>query len=526
METMSNGRFIVLSLLLLCLLAVLAQLSIDFDPENLAATSIAFASSTGVLLYLLWTPAIHTHPVSTFALFGFCATTQMGALLGQSAMLTSLSDNLRQPMQTFAMLAGVQLLALLTHTGYRWVLNPANDSRESLPRQLLRRLGLYQAPGTGALWFMGYVGLIAFVIGSGRDGAFFKTLQGISFLTWAPFLIPMYLLEQGRSYCNPRRQYPHLVFFMTLVVLLGLAANARQVMLSGFVTIGLFALLLALRSTQPVRASQVLKLGALGLVLAAVSIPLSDLATAMAVARKARGFISAPQMVQETFHYYGQPEALRAERERLVKDTNSQYDELYFTNPLLARLVETKFHDNALYFASTLSASDIDQLAETSAKMLGALLPQPVINQLGWKIDKEAYEFSMGDYLAYLSHGGPLGGYRTGSMLGQGSALFGAGFVAFYVLVCLLAFSLFDLLSYRRGQGQVLLSAVAMLAIWKLFQNGLTGESLHSWLGLFVRALPQNIFMFLVFALVGRAFGSLFGSAAHRPPQEQPAHQA
>jgi hypothetical protein len=111
-------------------------------------------------------------------------------------------------------------------------------------------------------------------------------------------------------------------------------------------------------------------------------------------------------------------------------------------------------------------------------------------------------------------------------MLGQGSALFGAGFVAFYVLVCLLAFSLFDLLSYRRGQGQVLLSAVAMLAIWKLFQNGLTGESLHSWLGLFVRALPQNIFMFLVFALVGRAFGSLFGSAAHRPPQEQPAHQA
>lgn len=523
---MSNGRFVLLLFMLLTVAALLAQLFIDFSTVNLASASIAFASSMAVLMYLLWTPAIHTHPVSTFALFGFCATTQMGALLGQSAMLTSLSDNLRQPMQTFAMLAGVQLLALLTHTGYRWVLNPANDSRESLPRQLLRGLGLYQAPGTGTLWFMGYVGLMAFVIGGGRDGTFFKVLQGMSFLTWAPFLIPMYLLEQGRSYCNPRRQYPHLVFFVSLVVLLGLAANARQVMLSGFVTIALFGLLLTLRSTQPVRASQVIKLGALGLVLAAVSIPLSDLATAMSVARKARGFISAPQMVQETFRYYGQPDVLQAEREKLVSATNSQYDEFYFANPLLARLVETKFHDNALYFASTLSPSDVDQLAETSAKMVAVLLPQPVINQLGWKIDKNDYEFSMGDYLAHLSYGGPLGGYRTGSMLGQGNALFGAGFVAFYVLVCLLAFSLFDLLSHRRGQGQVLLSAVAMLAIWKLFQNGLTGESLQSWLGLFVRALPQNIFMFLVFALVGRAFGSLFGSAAHRSPQEQPAHQA
>lgn len=524
---MSNGRFVLLLLVLLNVAALLVQLFIDFSAVNLASASIAFASSMAVLLYLLWTPAIHTHPVSTFALFGFCATTQMGALLGQSAMLTSLSDNLRQPMQTFAMLAGVQLLALLTHTGYRWVLNPVNDSRESLPRQLLRGLGLYQAPGTGTLWFMGYMGLIAFVIGGGREGTFFKVLQGMGFLTWAPFLIPMYLLEQGRSYCNPRRQFPHLVFFMGLVVLLGLAANARQVMLSGFVTIGLFGLLLALRSTTPVRVGQVLRLGLLGLVLAAISIPLSDLATAMAVARKARGFISAPQMVQETFRYYGQPDVLQAEQDKLASaTTNSQYDEFYFANPLLARLVETKFHDNALYFASTLSPSDVDQLAETSAKMVAVLLPQPVINKLGWKIDKNDYEFSMGDYLAHLSYGGPLGGYRTGSMLGQGSALFGAGFVAFYVLVCLLAFSLFDLLSYRRGQGQVLLSAVAMLAIWKLFQNGLTGESIHSWLGLFVRALPQNILIFLVFALVGRVFGSLSGSAAHRLPQQPPAHQA
>lgn len=513
---MSNARFVLSSLMALALLALLAQLFIDFKAVNIASACIVFASSMAILLYLLWTPAIKTHPLSTFAIFGFCFTTQLGALLGQAALGTSLADNLRQPMETFATLAGFQAVALLAHTGYRWLLNPPGHEGQSPPRQLLDKLGLYRVPGTGALWLMGYVGMLAFLIGSGRESTFGKVLQGMTFLTWAPFLIPMYLLQLGEAYCNPRRQYPHLVFFAGLVVLLGLAANARSIIFSGFVTIALFALLLALRNAEPVSMKRVMRLGLLGLVLAALAIPVSDLATAMVVARKVRGSVSAVQMVTETFHYLGRPEALEGERQRVRDEALGKYDELYLANPLLARLVETKFHDNSLYFASTFSSSDSVRLAQTTVDMLWSILPDPVLKALAVDVDKRDLKFSMGDYLSHLSQGGPLGSYRTGSMLAQGVALLGVGFVAVYFVACLAMFALMDLLSYRPRGGPVLLSAVGMLMVWELFLNGITAESLHAWLSFAVRALPQALLFFLLLAGVARFTGWLFSGSSSR----------
>jgi len=515
---MNNSRFILLGLMALVLLALLAQIVIDFSADNLASSSIVFASSMAVLLYMLWTPALQTHPLSTFAVFGFCVTTQLGALLGQTAYWTSLADNLRQPMVTFAVLAAFQLLAMIAHTGYRWLMPPPAESGGSLPRHLLRKAGLYETPSTGVLWFLGYVGLFAFLLGSGREGTFGKVMQGLAFVTWAPFLIPMYLIQLGEAYSSWRKQWPYLLIFCGLVVLLGLAANARQVMLSGFVTIALFALLGAIRSSAVVSGKQVLKIGVVGLVLAGMAIPLSDLATAMVVARKVRGNVSAVQMVQETLYYFQRPDMLAEQNEEQRNAALGKYDEYYFENPLLARLVETKFHDNALYFASTFTQSDADLLARTTGDLFWAILPDPVIKRLGVDIDKKALGFSMGDYLSHLSQGAPLGSRRTGSMLAQGLALLGVGFAVVYMAFCLVAFAMMDLLSLRNRSGQVVLSAVGMLAVWKLFQYGVTSESLQAWASTTLRAIPQNILLFLVLAAVARGLGMLFGGRSRARP--------
>lgn len=519
---MSNGRLILLGLMGMSLLGLLAQMAIDFSTNNLASSSIVFASSMAVLLYMLWTPALQTHPLSTFAVFGFGATTQLGALLGQTAYWTSLADNLRQPINTFAVLAAFQLLALLAHTGYRWLMPPPAAGGGSLPRHLLRKAGLYDTPSTGVLWFLGYVGLFAFLLGSGREGTFGKVMQGLAFITWAPFLIPMYLIQFGDAYGRWRTQGPFLMLFAGLVVLLGLAANARSVMLSGFVTIALYVLLSALRSMNAASGKQVFRLGLVGLVLVALAIPISDLATAMAVARKARGNVSAVQMVEQTIYYWQRPAEISAYRERAEADKSRSYDEFYFSNPLMARLVETKFHDNALYFASTLTQSDSDLLAQTTADFMWFILPDPVIKRMGFDIDKDDLAFSMGDYLSHLSQGSPLGGRRTGSVLAQGIALLGVGFAVFYLGFCLIAFAMMDLLSFRNGNGHMALSAVGMLGVWKLFQNGITNESLHAWIIDTLRYIPQNIVLFLVMITVARAFAAMVGHSGQsgdRPSQ-------
>ncbi|PZO20608.1 MAG: hypothetical protein DCF26_02720 [Burkholderiales bacterium] len=514
---MSNSRFILLGLMVLALLGLLAQIIIDFSPENIASASIVFASSMAVLLYMLWTPALQTHPLSTFAVFGFGVTTQLGALLGQTAYWTSLADNLRMPMATFALLAGFQVLALIAHTGYRWLMPLPSADGGSLARHLLRAAKLYDTPSTGVLWFLGYFGLFALLLGGGREGVFGKLMQGLAFLTWAPFLIPMYLIQLGDAYSSWRKQWPYLLVFSGLIVLLGLATNARGGMLAGFVTIALFALLGALRSSNAVSGKRLLKMGVVGLVLSALAIPLSDLATAMVVARKMRGNVSPVEMVQQTVYYWQRPDEIAAYRNKAESEKLRGYDEFYFKNPLLARLVETKFHDNALYFASTLTQSDTDLLAQTTADLFWAILPDPVIKKLGVDIDKKALEFSIGDYLSHLSQGGPLGSRRTGSMLAQGVVLLGVGFAVVYMAFCLVAFAMMDLLSFRNRSGQVVLSAVGMLAVWKLFQYGVTAESLQAWASTTLRAIPQNILLFLVVAALARGLGMLFGGGSRTP---------
>jgi hypothetical protein len=242
----------------------------------------------------------------------------------------------------------------------------------------------------------------------------------------------------------------------------------------------------------------------------------------MVVARKVRGNVSAAEMVQETLRYFRNPEALEDQREVQQKATLGRYDEHYFSNPLMARLVETKFQDNALYFASTLSQGDVNQLARTTVDLVWAILPDPALNALGVDVDKRSLGFSMGDYLSHLSQGGPLGSRRTGSMLAQGLALLGVGFAPLFLVMCLLSFALVDLLAHRDRNKNILLSAVGMLAIWKLFQYGVAAESLHAWIGLLLRGLPQNIVLFLVIALVARAMGSVFGGSGRAQPWLEP----
>jgi hypothetical protein len=508
---MSNARFIVNLLLVLTFIAFAAQFAIDFSAENLAAACIVLASSLAMLLYIHWTSAIQTHPLSTFAIFGFCMSTQLGALLVQSATWTALSLNLRQPIETFATLAGFQAIALAAHGAYRLFSNAVAPKKISLVRAALQKLGLYDTPTVGTLWIMGVIGLFSLLVGGG-EGTASKTFHGMSFMAWAPFLMPIYLLQQGSSYCNAKKNYVFLLIYASLIVLLGMAVNARGLMLAGAMTIAIFALLSAMRSTRPVKVLQLAKIGALLVVMGAISIPVTDLVTAMVLARKARGYVSAVKMVDLTLYYFQRPHLLQAQREKdNVINIRSNYDETYFASPLMARLVETKFHDNALYFGSQVGAKGEEKLRDITGDFFWATLPDPALKALEIDVDKKDLKFSMGDYISHLGGGGELGGFKTGSGFAQGIVLFGYFFPLIYLLICPLLFMAHDLLSYRSANGRVFLSALGMLGIWKLFQYGISAESLQALVMGVVRGLPQNILLYLVIFHMARLGARMLG---------------
>jgi hypothetical protein len=308
-----------------------------------------------------------------------------------------------------------------------------------------------------------------------------------------------------------------LIAYTGMVVVMGIALNVRVIMFIGVMTVGLLYLLVGIRSNAPLARKSVVRLGVLAAILLALSPPLSDLATSMAIARGARGKISPVEMVKRTISVWSRP-ALIAEykQERSAVARFAAYDEHYIANPLLARFVETKFHDNALHFASALTTEDAkEQLRKVTIDATWAAMPTPILKLLRIGVDKEDLNYSMGDYMAYLSRGVPLGGRKTGSMFAQGAAIMGPLFPILYVGICLLLYGLMDLLTIRSASRTANLSALAMMTLWMYFYRGITSDALSNVFVFIFRGFGQTVLIYVVIFGIARM---MFG--AQRPRQD------
>jgi ABC-type multidrug transport system fused ATPase/permease subunit len=221
--------------------------------------------------------------------------------------------------------------------------------------------------------------------------------------------------------------------------------------------------------------------------------PISDFSVAMQVSR----FKSGNRIENLIDVYQKKTEIDKFRLSSQLAREYSPYDESYIKNSLLQRLVETKFHDNALYFSSHLSEGGKVALGEKTSDLLFGILPQPILDLFKIDVDKLTLRSSMGDYLANFSAGIPLGGYRTGSIFAQGQALLGPLFILTYFMICIALFYIMSLLSNKLN-ALVTLSAPALLLIWSFFISGITAESLHQMMAFLARNFIQSVVIYLL----------------------------
>jgi hypothetical protein len=492
------------AMIVMAMIAFFLQIPIDDTTDNIASACLALVGSMSALLYFRFSNAFETHPISTFVIFGFCANTQLGALLVQSATLNSLSENLRQPVATFCVLLLYLFIAIAAHMTYRLFsktsLQQQHNQSEFSARRLLEKLGMYATPTASQLWMLGLIGLFALLSTGNPDGQNVgnKISMGAVFLAWSPFLIPIFVARTGKQYCNTRLHYPLLVGFGMLIGLLGIAANARFMIVSGGTTVGMIALMVGMRSKRRATVDQIFKAVVLIAVCASMLIPFSQLATAMVMVRAQRS-MGAVKVVNATIDVLMKPELIDIQRNRDKLDALIKpYDEYYVVDPVLARFVNTKFHDNALYFESKLTNRAEDELADTTVELLWSILPDPVLKYFEIKVAKKELKFTVGDYLFHQATGGQLGGYKYGSIFAHGIGLFGDFFTLIYFGICLFSFWVLDFLAQKNKDGEAMVTVVGILLIWRLFLYGITSESLNSTFGFLFREIPQSIVIFIV----------------------------
>jgi hypothetical protein len=504
---MTIAKFINSTLIWLTFIAASLQFIIDFSTVNIAATCVVFSASIMVLLYFRWTKALETHPLSSFALFGFCVTSQLGALLAQSFSWLSLSDNLRQPLLTFFMLAMYQIIALSAHLLYRMLTEvpPNKQNKSGLIRNALGKLGIYTTPSVIQIWIMAGIGIFSLLLARISPVA-----NGLSFLAWTPFLIPIYLQQVGTKYCNAKLNYLLLVAYFGLVVLMALAFNARSTMLAGVATVLFLFLLIGMRSHKLVTMPMLLKFSMVALLGVVLSWPASNMVTAMVIAREDRYKVSLSKMVTNTIDNFFNLEKLAEYKKDGLAKSLRAYDETYIENPMVARFVITKFHDNALYFAGKISDKNAVEVAKLTKDFFWAMLPQPWLDTLKIDVNKNTLYFSMGDVLTYYATGTPLGGLKTGSVFGQGAVLFGYFFPVIYFFMCLVLFAAIDLFATRTAAGVAVLSVIGMINVWPNFLFGIIAESLHHLLNSAVRGVVQVVILYAIVFAIARLLSGMY----------------
>ena len=507
---MTISKFINSILILLTIIAFIAQLFIDFSTVNIATSTIILVSGLFVLLYFRWSDALETHPLSSFAILGFSITTVTGALWAQSASWLAVSADLRQPLITFPVLALYQAIAIIAHVLYRWMNKKSPTESPSLLRRSFEVLGVYEVQSISILWIVGIFGLFCVLL-----SRVFPLANGFSYLAWTPFLIPIYSAQIGKDYCNIKINYLFLALHTLTIAMLAIFFNSRGELLAGFATVGLIFLLTAMRSQKLVTTHSLFRGLFVVLVGIALSFPANDLVKAMMIARLEQGRASYITTMQNTIKNFTDSSRLeRFSKLELARNLRSAYDEKYIENPMIARLVTTKFNDNAIYFAGRLSDKDKDYLLGLTGDFFWVTLPQPFLDAFKIGVDKEKLRFTVGDVLANMAIGSSLGGYRTGSVFAQGLALFGNLFVIVYFAMCLILFASIDIFSKWTANGVVALSAIGMLRLWPNFIFGITADSLHVMFIGVVRGVVQSVLLYFIAISIAKFITKVFGFKA------------
>lgn len=504
----SAPALFVLRLRVAAILAMLgcgpAQYMLDPTMNNVACTFIAITTSIAMLSYTMRTRRLRAAPMSCIMLLGLNVSSFSAALVIQTVTSRSLVFNLDSALEDFTALAVTQFVMIGVHWLYLQS-GVLKRLRASFTRRIAEPLGLLEAPSNNQLWVFGLVGCAATMLAARgyTEGVEFGNVSGKLAVAYtpfvvAPFFIPMRAYLFGDRPAGGARALLILVAYSLLLIAVAIVNNARATFSQGFLTLGLCWLIAVLSGNLAMTRWRVM----IGVMIAAACIPLfltlSDLATAMVIARDERSNVGALELLEITLNNF-QDKALIVERQhRDAIISGDEYNENYVENPILARFVYTKFVDVNMTNALTLSDGQAAELRSNTWDRVLAMLPTPILNYFRIDIDKSDLGFSSGDIYSFLARGLDLGRYTTGSELPDGLIIFGSFFWVALSILAGVQFLIYDGFSVVDAQGRFRIGAIALINLVPIFTLGVLQESVSNQVTAIVRGIPQLILLFVI----------------------------
>lgn len=441
-----------LLIFLLWTIITLFQSIIFLNETSLASAFMVILGGYIAFIFILRQRLLVYFPVSTMMITGFATYYFFLPPIATLIEGKPLTNNIDYPL--IVLLNSVLCLVVLIAAHHAYRVSRATTISHAIAERLYRPLGYFNAPSNAQLLLMGMIGLLAilqqvFMSGVYEEiGVWDKLIQGIYPLAYLPYLILVGFIFDDKNRTKARLNMKWVVIlalYTAILLFLSVGKNSRAAFLVGITSVALIYLYGAITGLNNRKLFKIKFLLPLTLLFGALLGPLSDLATSMVIVRSHRAETSAMELAGETMRVFMDKERLRAFRGE--SHSSSIWDETYVDNLFLSRLCNLKYTDNGLDLAESLDSGRRSFLRELELQKAFAILPQPILNALGMNIDKEIVsQASGGDLLLYAATGNHyvLGGFRTGSMLGSGYALFGWWYLPVFFVLFFITFILAD----------------------------------------------------------------------------------
>ena len=398
-----------------------------------------------------------------------------------------------------------------------FVSSKGNSNRNNWFVTNLRTTGLYAPPSNGVLWALGFIGLYASIFQRSVHGIEYgdvlsKFIVGFAYLQYAPLLILFNrLTHRGDSQSERSLVY----IYILLLLYLGIGSNSRQQMLYSVGTIALLWFLDAVVKKRTIRS-----FASFGYVLMAILAvfmlnAFSDFSDAMLYNRKIRADVTYSELIERTFDTYNDDELMtkiRNERHESFQEAEGamvvaeKWDETYIDNFMLNRYCNVRITDATLNLANKLEWPNSIMQADYLQRLI-ILLPTPVINFLGIRLDKNDLSNSRGDFLYALANNQRVfASYRVTSSLADGLATFGWWYFGVQFILYWLIFKLLDSLTCVVN-GVRYYSPLGLLSVFAYFgktRNGGTGCINDA--SFLLRSFWQSLILYLVVMYVANIF--------------------
>ena len=391
------------------------------------------------------------------------------------------SYGMEVPIKTFLL---ETILFLVSSCAFYFAISTSNSN--NLIQRVFNKIGFYKPINRSTVWIIGIIGclirIIMFSIGSITIG----NVLGKFITPFIPFMyIPMILFFPGfytGSYeKKPNLKQPIVWMYLIFITILNLASNSRESIIEPIAMIALFYIFyLCINNIPAKKVIDPRKLIPI-LLISFISLNLLTIVSdGILSIRDDRSEYTFTELIELTFDkIINQEQNNEDDKSSLyVAPYEAGWTETYLSNFILNRYANMRISDETLYLGERIIESNNRKImVKDFFDRIVVILPQPLIDILGFDIDKNEYQSSRGDALYVYSGIGNRynwGGFRVTSHIGDGILTFGILYLLIQCIIFFIVFKLLNCYSYRNKNNTIAYSVYGLFSIYtslNLFRN-------------------------------------------------------